>query len=149
MLSKNCSEWSTGKNYISGSFVTLVKWCRTVLPTVCQCQGCCWTSIYKKVEIKKLTIILTSEANLQPSQTTMMDHFYKNIQQLKVVNYFCQKTPSQMFVWVLNTPLYPIGLIYQKRSVSTKKMIAVLAHKKYFKKQKIVKRKIGNINKKQ
>ena len=80
------------------------------------------------------------QANLQPSQTSMADHFCKNKQQLKVANNFCRKAPPQMFIWALNMPLYLTLLTYQKMCVSTKKMAAGLAHKKYFKNQQIVKK---------
>ena len=50
-----------------------------------------------------------------------------------------------MFVWALNTPLNVIWLTYQKACISTKKIVAGLAHKKYFKKQPIVKKKIKKI----
>ena len=48
-----------------------------------------------------------------------------------------------MFLWALNTPVYLIWLTYQKICVSTKKMVAGVAHKKYFKKQHIVKIRIA------
>ena len=49
---------------------------------------------------------ITSEAKLQPSQTFMAEHFCKNSQWLKVVDYFRRKAPSQMFVSAFNTPQY-------------------------------------------
>ena len=60
----------------------------------------------KNLEIEKLTNILTSEANLQPRQTSMEDHFCTNSQGLEVVYYFCIKAPLQMFSWAQNMPLY-------------------------------------------
>ena len=45
----------------------------------------------KKLEIEKLTNILTSDPSLQPSQTSMADQFCKNSQRLKIVDYFLQK----------------------------------------------------------
>ena len=45
-----------------------------------------------------------------------------------------------MFVWALNTPLYLKLHTYQKMCTSTKKMVAGLAHEKYFKKQQIGKK---------
>ena len=68
---------------------------------------------YKNLEIEKWTNILTSEANLEPSKTSMTEHFCQNNQQLKVVDYIFKKAPSQMFGWALNTPLYLICLTYQ------------------------------------
>ena len=35
----------------------------------------------------------------EPSQTSKMDLFAKK----KSIDYFCKKTPSRMFHWVLNT----------------------------------------------
>ena len=69
-----------------------------------------------------MTNILTSEAILQPSQTSMADHSCKNSQRLKVVNYFSKKASPQMFFWALNAPLYLIWLTHQKTCVSTKKL---------------------------
>ena len=59
-------------------------------------EGGRWTSTQKKLEIEKFTNILTSEASLQPSQTSMTEHSCKNSQRLKVVNYFCRKAPSDV-----------------------------------------------------
>ena len=137
MLSSNCSEWSTGRAHISCSTITIVKWCHTVMETVRQQQegGRSTSTSKKKLEIEKLTNILTSEANLgmAVSQASMADHSYRNSQRLKVVNYFRRKAPPQMFVWALNRPLYLIWLTYQKTCVSTKKMVAGLAHKNVLK----------------
>ena len=36
MLSGNCSKWSTGIAYIPWPTVTVVKWCHTVMQTMCQ-----------------------------------------------------------------------------------------------------------------
>ena len=47
-----------------------------------------------------------SEAYLDPSQTSTIVHLYENSYRLLAVYYFCKKAPSQMFDWVLNTPLY-------------------------------------------
>ena len=58
-----------------------------------------------KLKIEKQTNILTSEANLQPRQTSMTDHFCENSQRLEVVSYFHRKAPSQMLVWAPNMPL--------------------------------------------
>ena len=133
MLSGNCSEWSTDRAYIPCPTVTIVKWCHTVMQTVRQHQeGGRWTSTWKKLKIEKSTNTLTAEAILQPSQTSMMDHSCRNSQQLKVVIYFRREAPPQMLFWALNTPLYLIWLTYQKTCISTKKMVAGLAHKKYF-----------------
>ena len=52
------------------------------------------------------TCKIISKAYLEPSLTYMMEHFYKKSQQLLAVNYFCKKTSSYMFDWVLNVPLY-------------------------------------------
>ena len=54
--------------------------------------------------------------------------------------YFYRKALSQMLLWALNTPLYLIWLTFQNICVSTKKVVPGLAHKKYFKKQKLVKK---------
>ena len=70
--------------------------------------------VHKKIWLKKLRNILTSEAILQPSQTSMTDHSCRNSQRLKVVNYFRRKAPPQMFLWALNILLYLIWLTYQK-----------------------------------
>ena len=47
----------------------------------------------------------SSQAYLEHSRTSMMELFCKNSQQLLAINYFCKRTPPQMFDWVLNTPL--------------------------------------------
>ena len=81
--------------------------------------------------MEKQTNILTWEANLQPSRTFTTDHFFGNSQQLKVVNYFRKtcciadarrgsKYASIHYMTYLS-----------KTCVSTKKMLAELAHKKY------------------
>ena len=50
---------------------------------------------HKKIQIEKLTDILTSEANLQSSQTSMADYSHRNSQQLKVVDYFRRNVQPQ------------------------------------------------------
>ena len=126
MLSGNCSEWSTDRAYIPCPTVTIVKWCHTVMQTVRQHQeGGRWTSTKKKklwLKIEKLTNILTSEAILQPSRTSMADHSCRNSERLKSVNYSRRKEPPQFFFWALNMPLYLIWLSYLKKCVSTKKL---------------------------
>ena len=49
-----------------------------------------------KLEIEKQTTILTSETNLEPSRTSMTDHFCENSLQLKAVKYFHGKAPPHM-----------------------------------------------------
>ena len=44
----------------------------------------------------------TSEAYLEPSRTSTMELFQKQL----TINCFRKKAPSNMFDWVLNTPLY-------------------------------------------
>ena len=45
MLSGNCFEWSTDRAYIPYPTVTIVKWCHTVMQTVCQHpEGGHWAS---------------------------------------------------------------------------------------------------------
>ena len=44
-------------------------------------------------------------SHLEPSRTLTMELFRENSWRLKAVNYFRKKAPSQMFDWVLNTPL--------------------------------------------
>ena len=46
-----------------------------------------------------------SEPYLELSQISTMELFRKNSLRLLVVNYFRKKAPSQVFDWVLNTPL--------------------------------------------
>ena len=46
-----------------------------------------------------------TEVHLEPSQTSTMELFSKNSQQLITVKYFCKKALLQMFHWVLNMPL--------------------------------------------
>ena len=134
MLLGNSSEWSTGRAYIPCPIVTIVNWCHTVMQTVRQHQeDVCWT---------KLTNILTSEANLEPSQSSTVEYFRRNSQRLKIVNYFRRKAPPSMFVWALKTPLNLRWLIYQKMCVSTKDMVPGLAHEKYLKNTTHSKRKI-------
>ena len=138
MLLGNCSEWSTGRAYILCPTVTIVKSSHTVMQTVRQHQERArWTSTYKKfLEIEKLTNILTSEVDLQPSQTSMVDHPRRNSQLLKVINCFCRKAPPQMFVLALNTPPYLIWHTHYKTRASTKK-------KREKKKKKKVKQKLN------
>ena len=49
--------------------------------------------------------IRNAEAYLKPSQTSTMERFFENNDRLSAVNYFYKKVPSQIFDWVLNTPL--------------------------------------------
>ena len=46
-----------------------------------------------------------TEAYLEPSRTSSMEMLCKNSEQLKTVDYFRKKAPSQMLDRVLNTPL--------------------------------------------
>ena len=46
-----------------------------------------------------------ADAYSERSQTSTMKFFCKSSSQLNVVNYFCEKPPSQIFHWVINTPL--------------------------------------------
>ena len=84
---------------------------------------------FKKLETEKQTNLFTQEANLQPSRTSTTDHFPANSQRLKVVNCFCKKAPSEIFVWALNMIPY-----LSITCVSTRKMLAKLPHKKCLKK---------------
>ena len=139
MLSSNCSEWSTGRAYIPFPTVTIVKWCHAVMQTVLTTKVVPGLAHEKrKLKIEKLTNIATSEVILQPSQTYMANHSCRNSQQLKVVNYFRRKTPPQKFFWAPHTSLYLTWLIFQK---SASAMVPGLAHKNYFSKQHIVKKK--------
>ena len=45
-----------------------------------------------------------SQAYLEPSQISMMEHFCKNSQELEAFNCFHKKIPSYMFEKVLITP---------------------------------------------
>ena len=45
---------------------------------------------------------IMSEAYLECSQKSMVEHFCKNSLQLLPVNYFCKRAPSQIFNWNLN-----------------------------------------------
>ena len=47
----------------------------------------------------------TSEAYLEPSRTSTTELLCENSYGLKSVNYFRKKALSQIFDWVLNTPL--------------------------------------------
>ena len=51
--------------------------------------------------------VMFTEAYFEPSQTSTMELFCKNSSQLVAINYFYKNSPSQMFNWVLNTPLVP------------------------------------------
>ena len=44
-------------------------------------------------------------AYLEPYRTSMKDLFWENIERPKDVNYYRKNAPSQIFDWVLNTPL--------------------------------------------
>ena len=46
-----------------------------------------------------------AEAYLKPCQTSTMERFFENNDRLSAVNCFYKKVPSQIFDWVLNTPL--------------------------------------------
>ena len=60
-------------------------------------EGGRWNSTSKTtfLEIEKLANILTSEANLQLSQTSTADHSCRNSQRLNIVNYFRRTAPPQ------------------------------------------------------
>ena len=81
----------------------------------------------KGLKIEKLTNILTSEAILQPSRTSIAAHSCRNSQRLYVVNYFHRKASPQIFFWALNMPLYLIWLTCQKKCVSTEKLYKLKA----------------------
>ena len=49
------------------------------------------------------------ETYLELSQTSTMEIFCENSQQLKAINYFRKKSPSQMFHLVLNTSLLQVS----------------------------------------
>ena len=55
--------------------------------------------------IKKCHPIPSSEAYSEPSRTSAMELFFKSSERLKAVSYFCKKASSQMFYWVINTPV--------------------------------------------
>ena len=131
MLSGNFSEWPLCRAYIPCPTVTIVKWCHTVMQNV-NSQKVVAGIAHKKIENKKYTNILTSEASLEPSQTSMTDLFCKNSKWLKVVNYFRKEVPSHMFGSALNTLLYLIW----KTCISTQKMVAGVAHKNILKSNK-------------
>ena len=46
-----------------------------------------------------------SQVYLEQSRTSMMELFCEDSKLLLAINYFCERTPPQMFDWVLNTPL--------------------------------------------
>ena len=46
-----------------------------------------------------------SQVYLEQSRTSMMGLFCEDSKLLLAINYFCERTPPQMFDWVLNTPL--------------------------------------------
>ena len=46
-----------------------------------------------------------AEVYLEPSQTFTMELSFENNEQLRAINYYCKKAPSQMFNWVLNMTL--------------------------------------------
>lgn len=64
-----------------------------------------------KIEAQNQTCIFLelkmhlTEAYLEPSRTSSMEMLCKNSEQLKTVDYFRKKAPSQMLDRVLNTPL--------------------------------------------
>ena len=47
------------------------------------------------------------ETNLEPSQTSTMNFFCENSEQLEAVKYFDKKASSLMYDWVLNRLLPP------------------------------------------
>ena len=55
--------------------------------------------------IKGTIINQILEVYLEPIRTSMIESFCKNSERILAVNYFCKNIPSQMFNWVLNTPL--------------------------------------------
>ena len=55
--------------------------------------------------IKGTIINQILEVYLEPIRTSMIDGFCKNSERILAVNYFCKNIQSQMFNWVLNTPL--------------------------------------------
>ena len=62
-----------------------------------------------------------SEAYLEPSRTSLMGFFCENSYRLKAAYDFRKKAPSQMFDWILNTPLE----LYEKNK---EKQAFLLAH---------------------
>ena len=53
---------------------------------------------YQAIALNDQQVRSTSLPNLQPSRTSMTDHFSKTSQRLIIVNYFRNKAPSQMFL---------------------------------------------------
>ena len=64
-----------------------------------------------------LLFLLILEAYLEPSRTSMMKLFCKNIERLLNINYFLKKAPSQVFEWVLNTSLRFKTFIFQASTI--------------------------------
>ena len=62
-------------------------------------------SFKNAVLLKSQISSMVAVAYLEPRQTSTTEHFWENSQRLKAVNYFHGKTLSQMFHFVLNTPL--------------------------------------------
>ena len=62
--------------------------------------------IYFVTLLEKNLWTLMSEAYLDPSETSTIVYLYENSYWLLAVYYVRKKAPSQMFDWVLNTPLY-------------------------------------------
>ena len=85
------------------------------------------------MEIEKETNIPTSEAYLEPSRTSTTDYFCENSQRLKVVNYFCKKSSITDVRLGSKYTSIPDMTYVSKACVSSKKMFAGLAHKKYLK----------------
>ena len=59
----------------------------------------------KIILCKRIIMVVALEAYLQPGETSMKELFCVN-------NYFCKKTPSWIFDWVLNMPLPPSNCNY-------------------------------------
>ena len=72
----------------------------------------------------------------------MTDHFCENSQRLKVVSLFSQKGYIKNARLGSKYASKPYMTYLSKTCVSTKKMVARLANKKYLKKQQIVKKKM-------
>ena len=127
MLSGNCSAWSKSEAYNLCPTVTIVKWCHTVMQTVCQHQeGGRWKSTQKRVRNWKIDKYTYLRSVFRTQSNIHDGPFYKNSKRLKVVNYFCKKDPSQWLkvvncfckkdpLQMLNTSLYLLRYMHQIR----------------------------------
>ena len=87
-------------------------------------------NIHVQSNISTILIVDFIEEYLKRSQTSTMELFCKNNQQLSAVNYFCEKVPSQIFDWVLNTLLLCVqyqqqNLVFVKYHVPNKELLSI------------------------